>query len=182
MPPDSLSETIVGDAVKVRPTRSALPLDRFLAKCRRDVVSGCLIYPTKPGRYAHMWVDGKVVSLHRLALELYVARKLGIPGRFELPAGALVRHLPGCTSKACLEPNHLACGTRSDNAQDAIVTGTIARGERNGMARLRITDVRRIRRAPRTGRARRRIAAKLGVNADYVRHVQYGRTWSWVQP
>ncbi len=161
-------------------TRPELPIDRFLVRCRRDPVSGCLIYPTAPNRYAHMWVDGKIVSLHRLALELYIGRKLGLPGRFTLPGGILVRHLPGCTSKACLEPEHLAGGSRSDNARDAIATGTFARGERNGMARLSVADVRRIRRAPRTGRARRKIAARLQVHPDHVRHIQFGRVWAWL--
>ena len=162
-------------------TRPRLPVDRFLAKCRRDPVSGCLVYPTSGASYGKQWVNGKCVLLHRLALQLHIAAKLGLSDPFSLPDGAIVRHLPGCTSRGCLEITHLACGTRADNAQDAIAAGTFPRGERHGMARLSIADVRAIRRAPRTQRARRQLAETLRVHPDHVRKVQLGHLWASVQ-
>jgi hypothetical protein len=161
-------------------SRPALPITRFLLKCRRDPVSGCLIYQTSGDSYGKQWVNGKCVLLHRLALQLHIAAKLGLPDPFPLPAGAIVRHLPGCTARGCVEITHLACGTRADNAQDAIAAGTFPRGERHGMARLTVSDVRAIRRAPRTDRARRELAEELGVHPDHVRKIQFGVLWSSV--
>lgn len=156
-------------------SRPPLPVDRFLLKCVRDPVSGCLIFGDRPDVYGKQWVAGKCVRLHRLALELHVATKLGLPGRFTLPAGAVVRHLPGCTSKACCEPAHLAAGTYSDNNRDTLAAGRTRK--------LKPADVLVIRDAPRTTDSRRELADALGVTWRHVREIQIGRrAWAWYMP
>ena len=163
-------------------SRPALPLDRFLARCRRDPVSNCLIFGDRPDQYGHQWVDGHCVGIHRLALELHVAAKLGMSGRFALPMGSVVRHLPGCTSRACVEPAHLAAGTQAENCADTVAAGRSTRGSRNARTKLSEADVRRIRSAPRTGPARRELAAELAIHEDHVKNVQRGVVWGWLPP
>jgi hypothetical protein len=59
---------------------------------------------------------GKKVNTHRVALEL----KLGRP----IADGMLACHTRNCTTRLCCNPTHLYEGTRSQNVQDALATGT----------------------------------------------------------
>lgn len=151
-----------------------LPIDRFLAKCERDAISGCLIYPTTGNHYPQQWVDGRSVGIHRLALEIHLGHKLGIE-RLPLPPGRWVLHSPGCVGKACCEPRHLRSvgpGAASANLKDALLAG-------HRPVRLDHAMAAAIRRAPRTRQARRELADRFGVSSEHVRAVQAGRCWAW---
>ena len=154
-------------------TRPALPVDRYIARCRRDPLTGCLNHGRRRDAYAKLWINGKCVGLHKVALEL----RVGLP----LPPGLVVRHLARC-AKSCVEPTHLRSGTPAENAQDSIAAGTFARGSRNGMARLTEDAVLLIREAPRTTLARAVMSIQFGVTHGTVRHVQERRVgyWQWL--
>lgn len=90
---------------------------RFLARTQMDPtparpgLSPCLLWTA--GRtgagYGTVWHDGRDRNAHRLACEVF---------RGDIPAGLIVRHV--CDRPECVRPDHLALGSRKDNADDRI--------------------------------------------------------------
>lgn len=154
-------------------SRSALPVDRYLLKIRRDARTGCDLYPTRSNRYPQMWVNGRSIGIHRIALQLHLARRIGLPKGLPLPPRAMVLHRPGCVSKACVRGDHLYVGDGSLNLKDALLAG-------HRPVKLTRKTARKVQLAPRTRRARRRLAEQLGVTTGHVRAVQSGRCWAWL--
>src|SRR5258708_33161861 len=102
---------------------TALPTDRFKLKLRHDPISGCEIYPTRSNRYPQIWLGGRSVGIHRVALELHLAAKLGLLRPLPLPPRTMVLHSPECVSKACVRGDHLRAGDGSLNLKDALLAG-----------------------------------------------------------
>jgi hypothetical protein len=96
-------------------TRKTLtPLERLERYSERS--DGCWNWVgagTNPGgwttQYGALRVNGKNISAHRLAYELYVG---------PIPPGMFVCH--HCDNKRCVRPDHLFLGTAKDNAQDYV--------------------------------------------------------------
>ena len=64
--------------------------------------------------YGAMKVDGKVVSVHKLAYTLY---------RGEIPQNLLVSHT--CHNSLCVNPDHLKLVTPKENHNEGVRRGTI---------------------------------------------------------
>lgn len=79
-----------------------------------------------------------------------------------------------CDNRACVNPNHLFVGTRTDNMQD------MARKGRHGRTVLTPQKVRTIRRLRREGFLLREISAEIGVSVPAVHSVLAGKTWTHV--
>ena len=90
-------------------------------------------------------------------------------------------HLPGCTSRACYEPTHLAWGSRWENMQHAKAAGTIfrARGEKNGNSKLSKQQVARIMKRTKAGwrYTRKELADELKVREQTISKVRLGQRW-----
>lgn len=85
----------------------------------------------------------------------------------------------------CVNPRHLAVGTRSDMLHRAVKAGRLAHrpralGEQHGLARLTTSEVVRIRHSLAGGVSRTDIADYYGVSWQAIKQVVDGRTWSHV--
>lgn len=112
----------------VRPKRSVpycrhawSPEQRIAYYTKPEPLTGCHIWhgPLKPGGYGCLQYQGRIWLAHRLAWTL----KHG-----PIPEGMILCHR--CDVKRCVNPDHLALGTRADNNADIKA------------ARLRLADAR----------------------------------------
>lgn len=96
-----------------------------------------------------------------------------------IPLGLHVLHIRTCPTKACVNPDHLYAGTRSENIQDCLAVGGMhtARGEKAGKSILSEVQVLQIRKDPRTPRL---IAEELGLAKTTVYYAKTGQTWAHV--
>ena len=90
-------------------------ISRFLSKIEIVTETGCWIWVggTKDGRYGAFWLAGKMVTAHRLAVEMLQNRRLG-------PEDVVLHR---CDVTFCCNPAHLQVGTQSDNIQDCVAKG-----------------------------------------------------------
>lgn len=98
-------------------------LDRLLARAERDHETGCLLWrgalTEGYGKVSH---QGRALWAHRLVLALLIDPDgWNDPDPTDVLGGLHVRHL--CHERACIEPAHLAYGSRLDNARDSIEAG-----------------------------------------------------------
>ena len=142
--------------------------------------NGCREWSGKYGAngYATVHVDGRYVTLHRLAWETK---------RGPIPSGHVVQHL--CHNRKCHEITHLEATTQRRNIDRGMADGRVRRGERHGMARLSEADVRAIKMADtvRLGPTGRRprgffdaMGKRFGVSPGTIRNVCRQLTWSWL--
>ncbi len=114
--------------------------------------------------YGHIWRDGRMIRVHRLAWELLVA---------PIPEGVCVLH--HCDNPLCVNPKHLFLGTHADNRADCVAKNRHSVGERHGMAKLTSGEVRWIRKAYAAGlETQQELADRFGVS-------QYA-TWAIIHP
>lgn len=156
-----------GDVARVRETTPAA--SRFWSHVERH--DGCWLWTGFVDRgtgYGKFNADGETpVQAHRFAYAL-------VNG--EIPPGLYVCHR--CDNRRCVNPAHLFLGTAKDNMRDASAKGRIARGSRQGRARLHVADVFEIR-ASRLSDSR--LAARFGVSRSAVYYARSGRSWAWLK-
>ncbi len=85
-----------------------------------------------------------------------------------------VLHKLHCTSRACVNPEHLYLGTKKDNAQDQITLGTFVRGELNGKALLTNDDVKYIRQSTETTA---NLAKQFNTSYHTIWDIRNKRSW-----
>ena len=109
------------------------------------------------------------VTVHSLVLLAFV----GPP-----EPGQEVRHGPnGQLDNRITE---LCWGTRLEQADDKNRDGTMARGERQGNAKLTADDIREIRRRSALGESQFDLAAAFGISQPHVSRVVLRQTWAHV--
>jgi hypothetical protein len=122
--------------------------------------------------YGTLTVNGRRAYAHRLAYEL--------AGR-SLADGQHVLH--SCDNPACINPEHLSAGSRSDNMQDAARKGRLRTpkvsksGEENPAAKLNPVTVRSIRRLLAKGWTQDDIAERHEISQSQVSNIARGRHW-----
>jgi len=126
---------------------------------------------TTSAGYGHLKVNGRMVSAHRLALQL--------AGR---PPGPDLFVLHSCDTPLCVNPQHLREGTHAENMSDKKRRNRQSRlrGETNGWAKLTEADVRRVYVLRAEGLSQSKIAAALGVSQPQVSKILRGRRWAHV--
>lgn len=159
---------------------------RFNRKLRKNE-KGCWIWTaaTFKNGYGRLLMGGRTSYAHLIAWQLV--------GR-TIPAGHKLCHT--CDSRACVNPDHLFTGTRSDNMQDMIskgragwqidpeafrarghVLGTTYRGERHAKAKLKERDVIAIRVLIASGVKHREIAKEYGVATSTIGNIGTRHHW-----
>jgi hypothetical protein len=95
------------------------------------------------------------------------------------PDGMECRHRNGDRTDNRLA--NLSWGTPRENADDRVLHGTVARGERIANSVLSVQKVRQIRRWAAAGQTQTEIARRLGVHRATVGDVVAGRQWAHVR-
>jgi len=118
--------------------------------------------------YGRMKVSGVKKLAHRVSYEIHVG---------PIPDGLFVLHR--CDNPRCVDPAHLFLGTNQDNMDDmnAKNRGRKARGSASGCAKLKESDVLKIRNDIRNIRD---IAASYGVGKSTIGYIKSRVTWRHV--
>lgn len=135
----------------------------------------CVVWTgTQGGQgYGVLYVDRKVVRVHRLALQNRT------PERDMSKFMALHKSLV-CHNRACMNYRHLYWGTAKDNSKDAKIDGTAMLGERNHRARLKHEDVDNIRSEYASGRyTQSEISMKYGVTSNQISKIVNRKAWKY---
>lgn len=116
--------------------------------------------------------DGRtrVCLVHHLVLESFVGPR---------PRGCECRHFPD-NDRTNNRLSNLSWGTSAENAADRARTGTQHRGSRTGGARLRESDIPKIRARLAGGERHSTIAEDFGVHAATIGDIARGLTWRHV--
>lgn len=104
--------------------------------------------------------------IHRLVVEAFRGR---------IPYKMHVRHLDGCKENNNL--NNLVIGTPAENVEDSIKHGSLARGSRNGKAKLTEDIVKMIRQSCKTSKE---MSLKYKVSINTIRSILRRDTWKHV--
>lgn len=102
-----------------------------------------------------------------------------------------------CDNRACVRPDHLFLGTRSDNMRDCASKGrnimqrkphlsslhlkrcrSNVKGERHGNAKLNAQDVLAIRARLKSGERAALVASDFGISEPYARAIARRRSWA----
>lgn len=146
---------------------------RFQSKVSLPDENGCMVWLSArlPEGYGRFWLNGRNAMAHRVSLEIATG---------EPPAGKQAAHAPEiCHEPSCVAPDHLRWATPAENLADRDLDGTMARGERHGMASLSIDQVGEIRRLHATGNFTKvGLGRQFGVSGQHVGRIVNGKNWS----
>lgn len=97
-----------------------------------------------------------------------------------IPDGLCVLH--SCDNPPCVNPSHLFLGTNAENSEDMIRKGRSrrARGEKQGLAKLKEVQVIEIRRRISAGETDSSIAADFPVGHASIWAIRAGKSWKYL--
>lgn len=147
-------------------------LERFLSKVNKTPEHWLWTGALMGSGYGMLRNDEeRLEGAHRVSHKLF---------KGPIPEGLHVLHTRECDIKACVAPEHLYAGTRSQNIQDALALGHMNTpvGVRSGKAVLTDELVQQMKNDPRISRI---IAEELGVSTNTVYYARTGRTWKHVR-
>lgn len=130
----------------------------------------CIEWPwaTTEAGYGLLYLTGRLVYVHRLALE----RRVGPPSDPRMEAA----HGP-CHNPPCMNYRHLRWATKAQNMADRLRDGTDQNGERNVQAKLTQEQVALIRAARPTTRVGV-LARQFQVSPSTICDIVAGRSWA----
>lgn len=147
-------------------------LDKRLKQSSTVEKNGCVIstnYKNKQG-YHNMHFHGITGSAHRFAIRLKLKQ-------VDLDPNLQVRHL--CGNRNCINQDHLALGTRQDNAADKIAHGTSKRGEDAPNTMISNELALQIYQSKGKGTKKER-ALRFQVSENAIADIDCGKSWSWL--
>lgn len=156
-------------------SRESAPIhERFVAQVSPEAISGCWLWTGSPkNRYGHgaFKLGGRGTRVEFAHRYSYATHKGAIP------EGMLVRHL--CNNPACVNPEHLALGTATDNARDKIAAGTLINGEAHCGSKATSDLVRQMRSGSRADGIE--LGKAFGLSRQAAGDIMSNRTWRHVQ-
>lgn len=131
---------------------------------------GCLGDKHGHGKISH---ENKHIYVHRLSWAIHN----GI-----IPEGMEVLHnCPGGDNPACVNPEHLWLGTKSENAKDRHAKGRTTRGSGFGSrVKLKEEDIPLIRSRLEAGESRAVIANDFNVTSGAIYQIEIGNNWKHI--
>ena len=140
---------------KLRPIQ-----DRFWEKVTKS--DGCWLWiACKSYSYGKINIDGKRVLAHRVSWEL---------ANGHIPEGMLVLH--HCDVPACVRPDHLYLGSKSDNMNDAYRRGQ-AIPFKLKLTEKQVSEIRAIGRSE----SQHQIASDYSISQPMVSRILSGESW-----
>jgi hypothetical protein len=141
---------------------------------RTTTPDGCWLFTgdRTPEGYGRIWVNGKTRLAHHIVLEF--------AGRV-VPDGLQVNHL--CDNPPCVRLDHLVFGTSQDDADDRVLSGRHAHGERGGSAKLTdalALEILALYQHGVRGHGYRVLAKRFGVAIRTIRNVLRGDSWQHI--
>jgi hypothetical protein len=154
--------------------RDKTPEIRFWSRVKKT--SGCWEWQgcKNDKGYGQFRVNKILIYAHRFSYELHKGK---------IPRGKFVCH--HCDNPACVNPNHLFCGTNSDNIQDSIKKGRFhyndSKGSKNAASKLNEKQVKEIRKLfINKTETYKEIAKRYGVEQSTIGLILRGKTWTHV--
>jgi len=125
--------------------------------------------------YGMFRVNNEHKYAHRFSYEIH---------KGEIPQGKFVCH--HCDNPSCINPDHLFCGTNSDNIQDSVKKGRFhligRKGSQNVSSKLNEKQVKEIKKHfINKKETYRKIAKRYGVEQTTIGLIIRGKTWVHVQ-
>lgn len=120
--------------------------------------------------YPNFWNGKKQINAHRFILQIKLKR--------ELTDQELACHT--CDNKRCVNPKHLFAGSDLDNSRDMVNKGRKERGALVHGAKLKATDVLKIRKAYADGSTALVLAKLYDVTEANIYAIVKGRSWGHV--
>ena len=100
----------------------------------------CIVWRLgKNGKYGKVWVNGKDLGAHAVALALKIPRPIGKVCSIKcnwVPGHKLEAAHGSCHNPLCFNPRHLSWKTRAENENDKKRDGTHLFGERSGVCTI----------------------------------------------
>ena len=112
------------------------------------------------------------LSAHRVSYEVFIG---------PIPDGLHILHSQQCTTRACINPDHLRTGTNYENMQDRKNYGDQPRGTKHYATHLTEDDIRNIRRLRiEKELSYEQIGVLYNINPATINNIIYGFTWKHV--
>ena len=92
-----------------------------------------------------------------------------------IPLGLDVLHK--CDNPPCVNPTHLFLGTQEDNGKDMAIKGRQTTGEKDGMHKLTLIQVKEIKKSPLSGN---KLAQIYPVSRSQIQRIKSGECWRMV--
>lgn len=141
----------------------------FLDKILTESADECINWPFGKSRgYGVTYLGQKSVFAHR-----YVCEKAN--GEPPFPE-AQAAH--SCGNRACVNWRHVRWATARENTLDKNIHGTMARGEKIAMSKLKQSEVVEILTSPERNSV---MAKKFGVNINTIRRIRNREIWAHVE-
>ena len=146
---------------------------RFLSKIK--ATDGCWDWTGGKNRFGYgsfQLRTNKSILAHRTCWNMFNG---------EIPIGVCVYHK--CDNPGCVNPDHLFLGTHKENMEDKIKKGrhNCAKGEKNGMSKLKNDDVVKIKEMIGLGLKNHEIVKKFGYSHLSVSRIRHNKIWKHLQ-
>ncbi len=143
---------------------------RFFSKVDSTEIEGCHPWTacTTQDGYGLFRINGTLTTAHRVSYEITVG---------PIPDGMVVRHSNRCTTRGCVNPDHLSTGTQADNMRDRDEAGRTPRGESSGASKLKKVEVEEIRKRAAAGETQTSISKDYEVTPSTISAIVHRKTW-----
>lgn len=162
--------------LKPHPKFSAKQKELFLSRIDENGPNGCHIWMGNKNNNGYGVAYGN--SADKVVRGHYAHRvMMSITGK--LKKGKMVLH--SCNNPACVNPEHLRCGTHADNMIDRQIAGNTAKGELQGLSVLKARHIPVIFALYKSGMTKKEIARIFKVSAPTIALVINRKTWNHIQ-